>query len=145
MTPQEIGSYVSNALTLILALIAIGAKRVRAPADDQARIDAGIRILEQQIARTDESQSRWLEIEKYLREQLERANAKVDEKDDEVEQLRVLLRTTNTQLLELTRERDELNRRIRNLARKFSNGEHITLADILGDDISELEDELANS
>jgi uncharacterized coiled-coil DUF342 family protein len=139
MTPQEIGQYAAQAVTLIVALLALKAKKIRAPADDQARIDSGIAILNSQLERTEKAQGRWLDVEKYLREELDKKDTTNKGQREEIQRLSDLLRQTSEQLADLREERDELAYRIRNLASKYGRGETITLADIVGDDAEELE------
>lgn len=137
MTPTEIGMFVGQGVVLITAVLSMTGRRVRTPADDQARIDAGIKILENQLARTEQEQSRWLQVEQYLREQLQKADEKDARQDAEIERLRSLLDAANAQIRDLTLERNELTGRITRLAEKYARHEEITLADILGQDIED--------
>lgn len=137
MTATEIGLFVGQAVTLVGLVFSLVSRRLRTPGDDQARIDAGIKILEGQLARNAQDQSRWLDVEKYLREQLTKADEKDQRQDAEIEKLRTLLDSAKDQILDLTTERNELQTRIARLAEKYARHEEITLADILGQDIED--------
>lgn len=129
MSPAEIGLLVGQILAggsgLGAIIIVLVNKKARTPADDQARIAFGVSILEKQLERSQQDAQRWLEVERYLRERIERA-------EGEAEEARTLLEKVSEQARVVTAERDELQKRIAKLAAMHTRNEPITLEDILG-------------
>lgn len=113
-------------------LVQTWGKRVRTPADRQAEVELGVRILQDQIAKADRDAARWLQVETFLREQLTKA-------DQDRERLESLLVSSRAQIADLTTERDELRQRLHNLAAKYRAGVAISLRDILGDQMPDVQ------
>jgi chromosome segregation ATPase len=112
----------------IWALITtIVTKKLKSPADRQTEVEFGVQLLRDQITKAERDQTRWLDVEKFLREELRKTEA-------DKERIQTLLDTTHQQLIDLRREKNELEHRLNRLARKASRGEPITLADITGQD-----------
>ncbi|WNO27782.1 membrane protein [Microbacterium phage Huwbert] len=114
----------------------------KGPAERQTEVEFGVGILQQQLQRAAEESKRWLEIEQFLREELRKSESDKDRVED-------LLRKANAQILSLQRERNELINRQTLLVAKFTRGEQITLADIIGQpgiqkDLDQLEETLAS-
>lgn len=146
---QIIGGVISVAVASVALFVALVNRRVPSTADDQARVETGIRILENQLARAEKAEERWLKVEDYLRGQLDKADERDRTQEKELEELRTeraellaLLRDARLQITEITAERDAVRLRLQALARKYALGEPITLADILGDDAPDPLDEL---
>lgn len=129
MSPAETGLLIGQILTTLLGggglVAALINKKARTPADDQARIAFGVSILEKQLERSQQDAQRWLEVERYLRERIERA-------EGEAEEARTLLEKVSEQARLVTAERDELQKRIARLAAMHTRNEPIRLEDILG-------------
>lgn len=136
VSPAETGLLIGQIFTTLLGggglLAALINKKARTPADDQARIAFGVSILEKQLERSQQDAARWLEVERFLREQIARLETSADAAEGAAEEARTLLTTVREQLREVTAERDELQRRIGQLAIKHTQNEPITLEDILG-------------
>lgn len=101
--------------------------------DRHTEVALGVSVLEKQIERAQKDKEGWTEIETFLRNLIKTT-------DKENQELRDLLETAQGRIRALTRERDELLNRQKNLASKFARGEAITLADITGQ--TDLEQEL---
>lgn len=112
----------SGLFVLIKSLID---KYGKGPAERQSEVAFGVGVLEKQIERSANESARWLDVEKFLREELRKANA-------DTERVQDLLDTAREQLEELREERDALHQRQQALVRKYRMGEKITLADITG-------------
>lgn len=132
----DVGLLIGQVVTLLVSCIAIITalinKKARTPADDQARIAFGVSILEKQLERSQLDAARWIQVEEFLRGQIARAEGKADEAEALLEQVR-------DQVREVTRERDELQRRLTKLAGKHTRNETITLEDILGSPATDLQ------
>lgn len=122
---------ISLVATLLTALgtivVAIIGKKVKSPADAQSEVEFGVGLLKEQIAKAQRDSDRWLEVEKYLRDELRKS---------ETDRERVLgvLATARDQIEDLTREKAALERRLARLALKVSRGIPILLSDITGDE-----------
>ncbi|AVR56902.1 hypothetical protein PBI_TRISCUIT_29 [Microbacterium phage Triscuit] len=127
---------------LYVLISSIVTKFGKGPAERQTEVEFGVGILQQQLTRAAEESKRWLEIEQFLREELRKSESDKDRVED-------LLRKANAQILSLQRERNELINRQTLLVAKFTRGEQITLADIIGQpgiqkDLDQLEETLAS-
>lgn len=112
----------------------------RGPEVKQTEVQFGVGILEKQIERAAAESARWLEVERFLRDELRKSESDKDRIEE-------LLATANLQILALRKERDELLGRQQLLVVKFRRGDQITLADITGQpdldrEIDDLEDTL---
>ncbi|MEG2887207.1 MAG: hypothetical protein RR853_08790 [Aurantimicrobium sp.] len=146
MTLAEILSIVGAVAGLIAAgaviIVAFIQKFGKGPDQQQSEVQFGVSILQQQLQRAADESRRWLEIEKFLRDELRKT-------ESDNERIDGLLQTANAQIRALRRERDELLNRQILLLTKFQRGEQITLADITGQpdidrEIDELEDTLTS-
>lgn len=146
MTLAEILSIVGAVGGLIAAVsvivVAFIQKFGKGPGEQQSEVQFGVSILQQQLQRAAEESKRWLDIEKFLRDELRKT-------ESDKERIEGLLETANKQIAALRKERDELLNRQLALVTKFRRGEQITLADITGQpdidrEIDELEDTLTS-
>ncbi len=146
MGPTEITSLLGSLLgagsAIAVITIALIQKFGRGPDQRQSEVAFGVGILEKQIERAALESARWLDMEKYLRDELRKTESDKDRIDS-------LLTTANAQIRSLQKERDALLSRQHLLVMKFRRGDQITLADITGQpdidrDIDELEETLAS-
>lgn len=146
MSAAEIFSFIGAGAGILGAVAVMVSAAIqkwgKSPEVQQSSIQYGISILEKSIERAGIESSRWLEVERYLRDELRKA-------DSDKDRLEALLETAKEQIRTLQRERDQLLARLQLLVIKFRNGDQITLADITGQpdidrEIDELEDTLTN-
>lgn len=134
-------------LTDILAVVAIlfGAggvvtvvvdKLFSKPSDRQAEIEFSVTVLKELLQEQREGvqvdRARWLEQEKFLREELAKADRQDQAQRERIAKLVGLLTDARERISELGSELDKLQDRIANLAEKHARGQAITLGDILG-------------
>lgn len=125
-----------------LVVVELIRKFGKGPEAKQSEVQFGVGILEKQIERAAADSERWLEVERFLRDELRKAESDKDRIEE-------LLSTANAQIRSLQKERDLLLARQQLLVIKFQRGDQITLADITGQPdidrgIDELEDTLAS-
>jgi len=130
-----IGSLLGAGSAIAVVTVALIQKFGKGPDQRHNEVAFGVGILEKQIERAANESARWLDVEKFLRDELRKAEA-------DKARIEGLLETARDQIRSLQKERDELLNRQRLLVAKFTRGEQITLADITGqpDLDAELED-----
>lgn len=148
ITPQQVGLYVGQVVTLILAGFAliqvIAAKKIRTPADNQAREDFAYRVLKERLEEANADRAVLTETVNYLREDARKRDTQ-DSEDFAREQQRTdLIRSLNTRISDLTQQVDDLKIRQDHIADKVRKNLAITLADIYGREFNEVSDGLGD-
>lgn len=115
------GLFLSVSAIIVVLFQTFGKK----PSDRQAEVEFAVELLREQITKAERDAERWLEVERFLRGELDKADA-------DKQKLRELLGKANAQIEELLIERQELQKRLTRLAEKVGRGEDITLEDIAG-------------
>lgn len=115
--------------SLVVVLVQTFGKK---PADRQAEVEFGVKILQEQVSKAERDQDRWLKVEEFLRERLQKAEAKDAEQRGEILTLNDLLSDARAQIQELSTELTQLRSRTAALAAKYTRGDDIELADIIG-------------
>lgn len=137
MTQTEVGLLIGQAVTLIglvvTIVVAIIRQRVPSKADDQSRVEFGVKVIEDRLAEANADRTAMRATEEFLREQLRKA----DERDviDRTEILRLgdLIRSLDERLIAKDAKIREYEERQRKMAHKIGRGELITMEDIYGD------------
>lgn len=133
LTPQQIASYITQAVTLFgtiaAIIIAIVPKKIRTPSDNQAREDFAYKLLKDRYDELVAQVASLQEIEKYLRDQ-GRQDFDREQKKEE------LIRSLNEEVERLKRKISELTRRQDSIAYKVRHGMVITLIDVYGEEIA---------
>lgn len=147
-SPQQIGLYIGQAVTLILAIFAfiqvVAAKKIRTPADNQAREDFAYRVLKERLDEANADRAVLTDTVNYLREDARKRDVQ-DNEDFEREQQRVdLVRSLNTRISDLSRQVQELEQRQDAIADKVRRNFPITLADIYGTGVSNIAEGLGD-
>lgn len=117
-----IAGVISGIFLLVQTLIN---KKFRTPTEKQNEVQFGVSLLRDQITAAEKNAARWLDIEKFLREELQKADADKD-------RVYGLLDEARKQIEDLIKERDELMLRLSRISEKVVKGQTITLADIAG-------------
>jgi hypothetical protein len=121
-------------------IVAVVNKKLRTPADDQARIEFGFKVLEGRLQEATSDRAAMQETTTWMRAELDKRDrdkaADFEEKNklyDTIRQLEERIDEKNRIIIEQT---DRMNR----LATKLARGEKITIEDIFGPEIADLED-----
>lgn len=116
-------------------------KVLRKPSDRQAEIEFSVNVLKELLQEQRDGlatdRARWLDQERFLRDELGKADKQDQEQRERIERIEKLLEDARERIAKLASELDLLRQRISDLAVKHAHGEAIELADILGRDGAE--------
>jgi hypothetical protein len=144
VSPVEVSTIIGQGVNFLVALVAIAValvnKKSRTPQDDQARMEFGFKVLQEQLSEAKKDAKTMEDTIEFLRKRDEEG---FQEKRDK-----------NTLILELETRIEEKNHiirlqqeRLNNIADKVQRGIVITLTDVFGDgvvrDLATIEDTLS--
>ena len=128
-TPQQIGVYVGQVVTVLIALIALIStrvgKRTRTPQDDQARAEFGYKILKERYDEVVTEKNLLSEVVDKLREDSRNDFSREQASED-------LVRKLNRQITTYSKRLELYETRMAIMADKVRRGIPITLEDIYG-------------
>lgn len=126
-------------------IVAVVNKKLRTPADDQARIEFGFKVLEGRLKEATEDRAAMQETTTWMRAELDKRDrdkaADFDEKTKLYETIRQLEERIDDKNRIINEQTDRMNR----LATKLARGEKITIEDIFGPDIANIEDTITRA
>ncbi len=142
----QAGGVLVSALALLISIIvAVINRKTRTPADDQARLEFGVGIIEKQLEAAQKDRDAMRETEQYLREQLDKADTASAEHRQERATLRDIINTLEERLHEKDSLIAQYKRTLDALAVKIHRGDPITLSDVYGPSGTETTADLDNT
>lgn len=147
-SPVQVGSYIGQFVTLLVAVFALiqvaVSKKIKTPADNQAERDFAYRLIKERLDEANNDREVLTKTVNYLREDARKRDMQ-DTEDYQREQERTdLIRSLNTRITELDSKVNELQHRLGHIGSKVRNGEAITLSDVYGKEYDDLDDGLGD-
>jgi chromosome segregation ATPase len=146
--------------TLQIVMIAIGSSlggggaatletiqstRLRSPADDQARLELGFKVLEDRLTEANADRAVLKSTSEWMRQELDKRDKDKSADFEEKSKLYERIEELNARIVEKNRIIDEFEDRITRLATKAGRGELITVEDIFGTTAADLESTITRS
>ena len=148
ISPQQIGLYIGQLVTILVAGFAlvqvIVAKKIRTPADNQAREDFAYKVLKERLEEANADRAVLTETVNYLREDARKRDIQDSEDFSREQQRTDLIRSLNRRISDLNQQIQDYQHRQDAIAHKVRNNHAVTLADIYGSEFNEVSDGLGD-